>query len=590
MDKSVGQLIAKAKHHAKTGNLDAARNLYVKILEKFPNNKRAKQSLLVLGLPETGQKELTRVQINDLKRLFGQGRLEELVAATKQLIVRHPKDAHLHNLRGLAFAKMQRPKAALQCFQTAIKLDKNFAEAHNNSANVLLVTGDFDAAVVGFERAIHLAPKYAEAYYNLGNTLQSQGKPALANESFQKAVEIKHNYLDAYLKLCVQYEKTNDISRLEDVLTVAVQNCGQTNLLILFFLAHLASRKENHTLAVEHLESIQNEQLPPAYRRPYFTLLGKSLDKVGRFGDAFSAFETQNRIATAEIAGQSIDAEKYRCSVVWDRQRWRGADDSRWAYPKPLYPEKQLTFLVGFPRSGTTLLDTILRSHPEIKVFEEKPLVRAMEDEIGLAAAQENVGELSESDLLRLQEVYFRAMNEHDEDGKDANVVIDKLPLNIRRVGFIHRVFPQAKFILAVRHPCDCVLSCFMQDFELNDAMANFLTLENSAQLYADIFELWSMYRDRLSLDVHTVKYEDLVQDMEGTCKPVIEFLGLNWDENLKNYQQTALDRGKIATPSYSQVVQPLYSHASGRWRHYEGDLSPILPVLQPWIDEFGYT
>lgn len=590
MDKSVGQLIAKAKHHAKTGNLDAARDLYVKILEKYPNNKRAKQSLLVLGLPETGQKDLTRAQINDLTRLFGQGRLEELAVATKQLIVRHPKDVNLHNLRGLVFAKMQKPEAALQCFKNALKLDRNFAEAYNNSANVLLVQGDLDAAVVGFERAIRLAPKYAEAYYNLGNTLQLQGKPALAAESFQKAIEIKHDYLDAYLKLCVQYEKFNNIKDLEDVLTRAVQNCGQKNPLVLFFLAHLARRKEDHSSAVVHLESIQNEQLPPVYRRPYFTLLGKLLDKVGRSEDAFSAFETQNRIAAAEIADQSIDAEKYRRSVVSDRQRWGAVDVSRWTHPKPLYPNKQLTFLVGFPRSGTTLLDTILRSHPEIKVFEEKPLVRAMEDEIGSAASLGNFDELSEREVLKLQEVYFRAMNQHDDIGDDASVLIDKLPLNIRRVGFIHRVFPQAKFILALRHPCDCVLSSFMQDFELNDAMANFLTLENSAQLYADIFELWSSYRDRLSLNVHTIKYEDLVQDLEGSCKPLIEFLGLDWDDNLKNYQQTALNRGKIDTPSYSQVVQPLYGHASGRWRQYESNLSPVLPVLQPWIDEFGYT
>ena len=161
--------------------------------------------------------------------------------------------------------------------------------------------------------------------------------------------------------------------------------------------------------------------------------------------------------------------------------------------------------------------------------------------------------------------------------------------MNITHVGSIHRVFPDAKFILALRHPCDCVLSCFMQTFKLNGAMMNFLSLEQSARLYAAVMELWTVYRQKLDLDVHVVKYEELVQDLEGTCRPLIRFLGLEWDDNLHNYQKTALERGSIHTPSYSQVVQPLYKRASGRWTNYREQMEPVLPVLQPWIEAFGY-
>jgi sulfotransferase family protein len=161
--------------------------------------------------------------------------------------------------------------------------------------------------------------------------------------------------------------------------------------------------------------------------------------------------------------------------------------------------------------------------------------------------------------------------------------------LNIVDVGIIHRVFPEAKFILALRHPCDCVLSCFMQTFKLNNAMANFLTLDRSAKLYAAVMDLWSVYQKKLNLDVHVMKYEGLVQDLEGTSKSLISFLGLEWDNNLHNYQKTALDRGNIRTPSYDQVTQPLYKHASGRWINYREQMRPVLPVLRPWIEAFGY-
>lgn len=593
MGKSVGQLLAKAKIHEKNGETGTAREIYIGILERFPNNQRAKQSLAVLGLPKSDQKDMSRAQINELMNMFKQGRLEELVSLTKQLIVRYPKDANLHNFRGLAFAKMRRPNSAIQSFQKALKVNRKFAEAHNNLANVHFAEGELDAAIDGFRNSIQLAPKYAEAHFNLGNALQQQGQSVQAVECFNKAIDIKPTYLEAYLNLCSHLEKSNDIDGFESALTKAVNYCGQGNPLIRFFLALLSSRKFDYNSAVEHLEIIKNERLPLKFRRPYFTLLGKSLDKIGRFDDAYAAFEIRNQLSSAELAGRTVSAENYLKSVVSTSQDWAASGEVQWSCPIRQVEEKQLVFLIGFPRSGTTLLDTILRSHPDIKVFEEKPLVHAMQNEVGHVLSFQDLHELSNTKIERLRDVYFKSMEEFEDDtgdSRDKRVIVDKHPLNIRQVGLIQRVFPKAKFLLAIRHPCDCVLSCFMQDFELNEAMANFLSLESTAILYSNIFEMWSVYQRKLSLDVYCLKYEELVKDMEGTCKPLIKFLGLNWDDNLNNYQQTALDRGKIHTPSYHQVVQPLYGHASGRWRNYERELQPMIPVLQPWIEHFEYN
>jgi hypothetical protein len=154
----------------------------------------------------------------------------------------------------------------------------------------------------------------------------------------------------------------------------------------------------------------------------------------------------------------------------------------------------------------------------------------------------------------------------------------------------IHRLFPDARFIFAARHPCDAVLSCFMQDFVLNPAMANFLTLEDSARLYDLALVFWTRARQILPLHVHTLRYEALVEDKERELRALLAFLGLDWDARVLDNEATAKARGPIATPSYAQVAQPLYTRARGRWERYREQMKPVLPILLPWAKRLGYS
>jgi hypothetical protein len=129
-----------------------------------------------------------------------------------------------------------------------------------------------------------------------------------------------------------------------------------------------------------------------------------------------------------------------------------------------------------------------------------------------------------------------------------------------------------------------------MQNFVLNNAMANFLDLGNAAALYDKALGLWMHYQSILPLSVHTVKYEDLVEDFEGVVAPTLAALGLDWDPAVEDYITTAQKRGRINTPSYNQVTQQLYTRARGRWENYRTHLAPILPVLAPWAERFGYS
>jgi len=157
-------------------------------------------------------------------------------------------------------------------------------------------------------------------------------------------------------------------------------------------------------------------------------------------------------------------------------------------------------------------------------------------------------------------------------------------------VGLILRVFPAARFIVAVRHPCDVCLSCFMQDFKMNDVTANFVTLEETAFLYAEVMGLWQHYVRVLPHAYHVVRYEDVVDDFRTETRRLLQFLDLDWDDAVLDYAEHARRRGMITTASYHQVIEPIYRRARYRWRRYARQLEPAIRVLRPHIEYFGYA
>jgi hypothetical protein len=162
--------------------------------------------------------------------------------------------------------------------------------------------------------------------------------------------------------------------------------------------------------------------------------------------------------------------------------------------------------------------------------------------------------------------------------------------MNMLRLAVLHALFPHAKVIFAQRHPCDVVLSGFMQSFRLNHAMASFLDLADAADLYDAAMTMWTRSRDAIPQAVHTVVYERLTADPEAELKPAVEFLGLDWRDGILDHQATAEKRGLITTASYDQVVKPLSRTPSGRWRRYRKQMETVLPILLPWAERLGYA
>ena len=285
----------------------------------------------------------------------------------------------------------------------------------------------------------------------------------------------------------------------------------------------------------------------------------------------------------------SFDKKRYLQSIRVRAKLFTQNKVKKWKSIESSKSDLAPTFLIGFPRSGTTLLNTILNCHANIVVIEEKPLVKKLINSLERLpkGGIEGLGSLKDNELEKIRKVYLDSPELKNKN--NSNIYIDKLPLNIIHVGEIVRIFPNSKFIFSLRHPCDCVLSCFMQNFVLNDAMANFLDLKDAAHLYDVVMKLWNQYISIFKINYHEVRYENLVENFEPTVRSVLNFLKLPWDSSVLQYTELAKKRKNIATPSYNQVIKPIYTHAEGRWKKYEKQISNIYPILDPWIKKFDY-
>lgn len=373
-------------------------------------------------------------------------------------------------------------------------------------------------------------------------------------------------------------ERTNRIPALRRLLEDA-EAVGVTREQLAYPAAALALRDGDPQAAKRLLEF--DQPYPDPLRAHW--LMARIEDALGDPARAFVEAQMMNRA--------SQDYEKWlprgpeyirsvRAIAAAVKQDWA-------ARVKPLDPPARGSpvFLVGFPRSGTTLLDTFLMGHPDVAVLEEVPMVSEAKKYLGEGP---ELADWPLASLEKAREVYFASLDSHVPVGFPG-LVIDKLPLNMLAPPFIHVMFPDAKFIFAQRHPCDSVLSCFMQPFALNESMACFLKLETAADFYDAAMTLWTRCEELLPLNVHRLIYEELVNDPEAALRPLVQFLGLEWRDELLDHRATAAARGLISTPSYAQVAQPISKAASGRWRRYEKQLEPVLPVLLPWAERLGY-
>jgi predicted Zn-dependent protease len=509
---------------------------------------------------------------------------------------------------GEALARLERWREAIEVLRRAVALNPGDRRLRDNLVSSLTEGGFHDEAVDELVRRVDADPdnvatrlilarlladsaRDEDAMVHLdGAARASLGRPAFANgdsgligiaigQHARSADDLSDDDLAAVRDLALLLERSNRLDALRRLLDDA-KTLGIPESILAYSAAAIAQRAGKPEEAKRLLEL----ERPQARRGRWHRLMAKAEDSLGNPRAAMAAAEAMNR--------SERDFDQWVARGAEYRRGLRALADAitpQWAASlRPLEPGPRASpaFLVGFPRSGTTLLDTFLMGHPDVVVLEEQQMMAQAERMLGDTA---DLPHRSSAELDRARESYFAELDRHV--GREfAGLVVDKLPLSMLAVAKIHCLFPGARILFAQRHPCDVVLSGLMESFTLNDAMACFLRIDTAADLYDAAMEVFTRSRETLPLTIHELIYERLVEDPESALRPLIEFLGLDWRPELLDHQRTARARGVIDTPSYDQVSRPLNSIPSGRWKRYEEDLEPVLPILLRWADRLGYV
>jgi Flp pilus assembly protein TadD len=524
--------------------------------------------------------------------LSDSGRAEEAEAAIRRAIGLNPHDANAHLQLGLLLIARHAYADARESLLDAFERDRDSPAIRVHAANACALCHDFQGAeelLRGWRQWLPLhddtlqmelarllllladAPGSRDLLHDLVRRQPGGAEPAIQ----LARIEERLNLLDD--------ARTRLASLDRDALTPAQR------IEFDFARATLAERAGDHVAARELLEAAGPQH--GADYAHYFAL-AKSCDKLGDRVATLHALAEAHARQTAQLkavtpANYTAQANALPATVV----RTNAEQYRRWpAYRAPQAQDSPV-FVVGFPRSGTTLLEQMLDAHPRLQSMDENPFFDRLAGKLRAHDPRilDDLSVLRQYDCDELRKRYRVMAGERIAIRADTQLV-DKNPLNMLWLPFIHRLFPHAKYILCLRHPCDVLLSCYMQNFRSGLLAAACENLPRLATAYVQAMRCWLDHVAVFKPDVLESRYEDLVADFEPQTRRIAEFLGLDDPAPMLGFDRRAREKGYIATPSYTQVIEPVNTRAIGRWQRYREQFEPVLPTLEPMLKHWGYT
>jgi tetratricopeptide (TPR) repeat protein len=490
-----------------------------------------------------------------------QGRLQEALADLLRAEALAPRDFSVKNAKGILLARLQRSREAAAAFDEAVTLEPRFAQALHNRGWAREAIGDLVGARESYEQALALKPDYADPLAHLAALAARRGDANRARIHAQQALRIDPHQSRALIALAEAERIDGEMEQAEARLRSVI------------------ARSDGLPMDLALAQS----------------QLGDVLDAEGRYAEAFDAYAAGNAglkqlYAPLMAEGRSQGVPQM---LLWLIEYFSKASPAAWRRrPTPSADAAGGTaahvFMIGFPRSGTTLLENVLAAHPSVVTLEEQDTFSESVRDFMADADDLNVlSRASEESLDAYRRAYWRRVREAglDPSGK---VFVDKLPLNTIKLPLIVKLFPDAKVVFSLRDPRDVVLSCFRRRFHLNASMYEFLTLEGSAVFYDLVMRFGLICLEKFELATGFIRYEDLVEDFEKQTRAICSFLGVEWSESMAAFSERART-GLVATPSAAQVAKGLYGDAVGKWRAYEPQMAPARQFLDPWADRFGY-
>lgn len=534
-----------------------------------------------------------------LKRLRGAVQQNRLPFVEQTCVAMLSEAFHL--LGQVALERGQ-PDQAVQCFAQAIRVDGSRAEWHFELAAALQQQGKLGEAAAAYERVIGLEPGHPAAHHNLGTVLRDQGQLEQAAAAFRRAVAcnptqaLSHRALGMVLRRLWQFdaalESLEQAHRLQphDLTTATALaelheksgrsheawdcvrpfiEAGTTDPLALEIyanLSHRIGREEDARRRVERL--LAAGRLSAADRSSLHFALGRLLDRQNEFDAAFEQFRRGN-----EVIGDQYDPEQNRQLTNELIDVWRQA-----ALSRSTSTDERLVFVVGMPRSGTTLVEQILASHPHVYAAGEllwmHRLAQSLPQQLGDSRAYPRcIPALTSAQANRLAGEYLARFASR---AGDARRITDKMTFNFLHLGLISLLFPRARVIHCAREPLDCCLSCYFTELGRYNSYST--NLEHIGHYYLDYRRLMTHWEEALELPMMTVQYEHMAADFETTVRQILEFCGLEWDERCLRFYET---KRTVTTASYDQVRRPIYQSSIGRWKNYAAHLAPLRAVLE---------
>jgi tetratricopeptide (TPR) repeat protein len=487
-----------------------------------------------------------------------------------------PRDAALRNALGVVQEALRRLDDAEKSYRAALELDPRLAEAHANLGNCLRRLGHLQQAEAHFVRAIELRPDFSVAHYNLGVLLQEREENDRAIDRYRQALVHRPDYLEALNNLgsCLRNQGFVDEAK------AAFERVLQLQPLQIEAHCNLAQFK-TYRADDPHVGQLLSQQhrvssLPADGRARYWFTVGKMLEDAGRHDESFGAYAEGNRTKKAVTHWDEAAHRALQRRIVDTFTRDRLAAH---AVP-PAADGPTPVFIVGMPRSGTSLLEQVLATLPTVHGAGELtwlPETLQVDDVQGPAGFPQGLAGCSTDEYLQLGRRYVERIRAL---APDATHVVDKLPDNFQHLGLIHLMFPGARIIHSMRDPMDSCFSCFSRLF-IGDNLAYTYDLEATGRYWVGYHELMRHWHAALPAGrILDVSYETMVSDFENQARRLVEYLGLPWDARCLGFHE---NRRIVRTASVAQVRKPIYRTSVARWKHYERHLGALLAIVRDY-------
>ena len=465
-----------------------------------------------------------------------QGEMVEAAACYRKSLEIKPRQVTAHFNLGNCYRDIGNKEKAAACYRRAIEIDPGYAKAHNGLGNILQDEAGNDEALECYRRALEINPSYAESHYGMGCVLRIRGRFDEAAERFEKAISIKPQYAAPYQGLVTQRK-----ARPGDGTAARIQKI------------------------------LDREDLSPEDRTGLNFALGKCFNDMGEFDRAFEHYRVANELKKLERPFDTAGYERHVDRIIE-------------AFTQPLIERKAEfgstsglpVFIIGMPRSGTTLVEQILASHPDIAGAGELPLLGRLAEEVPAFVRAgipypDYAGRLDAAAVKHLTDGYLGHVTQLAGGAKR---LVDKELGNLFRLGLIAILFPRARILHCKRNPMDVGLSCYFQDFQSQRFASD---LEQIGRYYRGYERLMAHWEAVLPLPVLHIQYEDVIGEQEAVSRRIVDFCGLPWDDACLSFHET--DRS-VTTASQWQVRQPVYRSSVERWRRYEKHLGPLKRAL----------